>query len=90
MYKTELTRHDSLKDNLLGASPVKTINRERHTNTFKGFMGDSEKRAPLESIRTTHLPGEVGFLCNRPEYTSSKMREAPQPSKATFDEHHVT
>jgi len=92
MYQTELTRHESWKDNLLGMSPVKD-ERKRHTDTFRGFMGDSEMRSPLESVRTTHLPGEVGFLCKRPEYTGSASRNSSsvtKPSKATFDEHHVT
>ena len=73
-------------------SPVKA-ERKRVTDTFRGFTGDSEMRAPLESVRTTHLPGEVGFLCKRPEYTGgSALRNASsnKPSKATFDEHHVT
>jgi len=91
MYKTELTRHESYKDNLLGMSPVKS-ERKRHTDTFRSFMDESELRAPLESVRTTHLPGQVGFLCKRPEYTGSALRNTSgaKPSKATFDEHHVS
>jgi hypothetical protein len=56
MYNTELTRHDNIKDNLLGASPVKS-DRKRLTDTYTGFMGDNDRRMPLESVRTTHLPG---------------------------------
>lgn len=91
MYNTELTRHDNIKDNLLGASPVKS-DRKRLTDTYTGFMGDNDRRMPLESVRTTHLPGQVGFLCNRPEYTNtnSQLKQTLSPSKATFDEHHVT